>query len=151
MLLSFTAHQDVDSSLPLVLWYLYLLTLVGRRPTRSGHTLVGKNRRYLRWRCSPETNVMRYTPMRCMPVKYTSMRYTHAHEVYAHEVHAREVHAYEVHAHKVYARGVHAREIHAHEVHASEMIVSGLHRHRRYRRFLPTRVWPEQVDTLKDI
>jgi hypothetical protein len=43
---------------------------------------------------------------------------------------------------------VHAREVHAHEVHASEMIVSGLHRHRRYRRFLPTRVQPEGVGTL---
>jgi hypothetical protein len=59
-------------------------------------------------------------------------------------MHAREVHAYEVHAHKVHAREVHAREIHAHGVHASEMIVSGLHCHRRYRRFLPIRVWPER-------
>jgi hypothetical protein len=67
----------------------------------------------------------------------------HAHEMYAHEMQAREVHLHETHA-----RETHAREIHAHEVHASEMIVSGLHRHRRYRRFLPTRVWPERVGTL---
>ena len=61
----------------------------------------------------------------------------HPHEMHAREMHAHEVHAYEVHAHKVHAREVHAREIYAHEVYASEMIVSGLHRHRRYRRFLP--------------
>ena len=82
----------------------------------------------------------------------------HANEVYPHEmhaceVHAHEVHAYEVHGHEVYAREVHghevhARDMHAHEVHACEMIVSGLHRHRRYRRFLPTRVWPQRVGTL---
>jgi hypothetical protein len=35
---------------------------------------------------------------------------------------------------------VYACEVHGHEVHACEMIVSGLHRHRRYRRFSPTRV-----------
>jgi hypothetical protein len=51
--------------------------------------------------------------MRC-----TAMRY------------AREVHGHEVHT----------RDMHAHEVHACEMIVSGLHRHRRYRRFLPERL-----------
>ena len=67
--------------------------------------------------------------------------------MHACEVHAHEVHAYEVHGHEVYAREVHghevqARDMHAQEVHACEMIVSGLHHHRRYRRFLPTRVWP---------
>jgi hypothetical protein len=90
--------------------------------------------------------------MRCTPVRYTFMRYT-THEMHACEVHAHEVHAYEVHGHEVYAREVHAhevhaRDIHAHEVHACEMIVSGLHGHRRYRRFLPTRVWPERVGAL---
>jgi hypothetical protein len=45
-----------------------------------------------------------------------------------------------LHGHEVYAR-----DMHAHEVHACEMIVSGLHHHRRYRRFLPTKVWPERV------
>ena len=72
--------------------------------------------------------------MRCTPVRYTP------HEVHAYEVHGHEVYAREVHGHEV-----HARDMHAHEVHACEMIVSGLHRHRRYRRFLPTRVWPERV------
>src|ERR1700756_3545148 len=64
----------------------------------------------------------------------------HANEVHPHEMHAREMHAHEVHAYEVHAHKVHARE-----VHAREMIVSGLHRHRRYRRFLPTRVWPVRV------
>jgi hypothetical protein len=56
-------------------------------------------------------------------------------------MHAREMHAREMHAHEVHAYEVHAREIDAHKVHASEMIVSGLHRHRRYRRFLPIKVY----------
>jgi len=76
-------------------------------------------------------------------------------EVHAHEVHAYEVHAYEVYGHEVYAREVHAHEVHArdmhaHEVYACEMIVLGLHRHRRYRRFLPTRVWLVRVGTLPE-
>ena len=58
-----------------------------------------------------------------------------------------EMHA-NVHPHEMHAHEVHAREIHAHEMQACEMIVSGLRRHRRYRRFLPTRVWPERVGTL---
>jgi hypothetical protein len=49
-----------------------------------------------------------------------------------------EMHAYEMHANEVYPHEMHTRKIHAHEVHACEMIVSGLHRHRRYRLFLPT-------------
>ena len=84
----------------------------------------------------PRNNVMRYTPheMHACGV--------HAHGTHAHKMHAREMHAHEVHAYKVHAHKVHARE-----VRASETIVSGLHRHRRYRRFLPTRVWPERVGT----
>ena len=68
--------------------------------------------------------------------------------MYAHEVHAYEVHAHKVQACEAHTHKVQAREINAHEVHASEMIVSGLHRHRRYRRFLPTRVWPVRIGTL---
>jgi hypothetical protein len=80
--------------------------------------------------------------------KHIHIHKVHVYEMHAREMHAHEVHAYEVHAHKIDARKVHAHEIHAHEVHASEMIVSGLHRHRRYRWFLPTRVWPERVGPL---
>ena len=57
----------------------------------------------------------------------------------------KHIHVHKVHVYEVYAHEVRAHEINAHEVHASEMIVSGLHRHRRYRRFLPTRVWPVRV------
>jgi hypothetical protein len=64
------------------------------------------------------------------------------------EVYAREVHGHEVHARDMHGHEVHARDMHAYEVHACEMIVSGLHRHRRYRRFSPTRVWLERVGTL---
>jgi hypothetical protein len=92
--------------------------------------------------------IWRFSPKPFWIWKHIHVHKVHVYEVYAHEVHAYELHAHEVHTHDVHAREVHAREIHAHDVHASEMIVSGLHRHRRYRRFLPTRVWLVRVGTL---
>jgi len=76
--------------------------LAGRVPTRSSHTLVGKNRRYLRWRCSPETN--HPTGVHFMGVYLTGVHLT---GVYLMGVHFIGVYLMGVHITGVHLMGVH--------------------------------------------
>jgi len=57
---------------------------------------------------------------------------------YGHVSHGRVPYRRHLHLIGVYLTGVHLMRV-------PHNIVSGLHGHRRYRRFLPTRVWPVRV------
>jgi uncharacterized protein YjbI with pentapeptide repeats len=81
--------------------------LAGRVPTRSGLTLVGKNRRYLWWRCSPETIIsLACTSWACY------LTGVHLTGVYLMGVHFMGVYLMGVHFIGVYLMGVHLTGVH---------------------------------------